>query len=225
MQSSATLHRHSHWGLVTLNGVLLLLAGLFLAIFPFAGALSFTAAVGIYLVAVGAMGLFVALKALADGHGSVLAFVGPPLAMLLGVIFWMAPAAGLAGVMELAGAFAMVGGIFQVAAAFGMAGRMHWGLLLFNGLLTLGAGPLALLASSLICCSTSSTVNAPAIRITTSSRLARSAVYFSPSRRSAVRKTAHNGCTTSGRSLVRIGLAVCIWLMVVSCRINDHGSG
>lgn len=140
MQSSASLHRRSHWGLVTLNGVLLLLAGLFLAIFPFAGALSFTAAVGIYLVAVGAMGLFVALKALADGHGSVLAFVGPPLAMLLGVIFWMAPAAGLAGVMELAGAFAMVGGIFQVAAAFGMAGRMHWGLLLFNGLLTLGAG-------------------------------------------------------------------------------------
>ena len=64
MQSSATLHRRSHWGLVTLNGVLLLLAGLFLAIFPFAGALSFTAAVGIYLVAVGAMGLFVALKAL-----------------------------------------------------------------------------------------------------------------------------------------------------------------
>lgn len=140
MTSSATLHRRSHWGLVTLDGVLLLLAGLFLAVCPFAGALSFMAAVGIYLVAVGAVGLFLAARSLADGHGSVLAFVGPPLAMLVGVIFWMAPAAGLEGVMELAGAFAMVGGILQVAAAFGMAGRMHWGLLLLNGLLTLGAG-------------------------------------------------------------------------------------
>jgi uncharacterized membrane protein HdeD (DUF308 family) len=134
------MHRRSHWGLVMLNGALLLLAGVFLAAFPFAGALSFTAATGIYMVAVGAVGLFVAAKALADGHGSLLAFVGPPLCMLVGLIFWMAPAAGLAGVMELAGAFAMVGGIFQVAAAFGMAGRMHWGLLLLNGLLTLGAG-------------------------------------------------------------------------------------
>jgi len=70
----------------------------------------------------------------------VLAFVGPPLAMLVGAIFWLAPEAGLAAVMEFAGAFTLVAGVFQVAAALGMAGRMHWGLMLLNGLLTLGAG-------------------------------------------------------------------------------------
>jgi uncharacterized membrane protein HdeD (DUF308 family) len=140
MTSTAALNRHSHWGLVLVNGLLLLLSGLFLAVFPFMGAFAFTAAFGVYLVALGAVGLFAALRAAGGGHGSVLAFVGPALAMLVGVIFWIAPEAGLVAVMEFAGAFTLVAGVFQVAAAFGMAGRMHWGLLLLNGLLTLGAG-------------------------------------------------------------------------------------
>ena len=140
MNNTAAVARHSHWGLVMLNGVLLLLSGLFLAAFPFIGAFTMTAAFGMYLVALGAVGLFAALRAAAGGHGSVLAFVGPPLAMLVGAIFWLAPEAGLAAVMEFAGAFTLVAGVFQIAAAFGMAGRMHWGLMLLNGLLTLGAG-------------------------------------------------------------------------------------
>lgn len=140
MPTSAIAARHSHWGLVLLNGVMLLVAGAALAAFPFAGAAAFTAAFGVYLVAVGAIGLFVSGRAMLGGHGSILALVGPPLAMLLGAIFWLAPEAGLVAVMELAGAFTMVAGVFQVAAAFGLAGRSHWGLLLVNGLLTLAAG-------------------------------------------------------------------------------------
>jgi len=140
MNNTAAVARHSHWGLVLVNGFMLLLSGLFLAVFPFIGAFTLTAAFGLYLVALGAVGLFVALRAATGGHGSVLAFVGPPLAMLVGAIFWLAPEAGLVAVMEFAGAFTLVAGVFQVAAAFGMAGRMHWGLMLLNGLLTLGAG-------------------------------------------------------------------------------------
>jgi uncharacterized membrane protein HdeD (DUF308 family) len=140
MASSATVARHSHWGILLTNGALLLLAGAFLVAFPFMGAFAFTAAAGIYLVALGAIGLFAAFRSAADGHGSVLAFAGPPLAMLAGAIFWIAPEAGLVAVMEFAGAFTLVAGVFQAAAALGMAGRMHWGLLLLNGLLTLAAG-------------------------------------------------------------------------------------
>jgi uncharacterized membrane protein HdeD (DUF308 family) len=138
--SNAAAARHSHWVLVLANGLMLALAGALLAIFPFAGAAAFTAAFGVYLVAVGAVGLVVSGRAMAGGHGSVLALVGPPLAMLLGAVFWVAPEAGLVAVMEMAGAFTLVAGVFQVAAAFGVAGRVHWGLLLLNGLLTLGAG-------------------------------------------------------------------------------------
>ena len=131
---------HAHGGLVTFNGVLLLLAGLFLAVFPFVSALAMVAAAGIYLVAAGAVGMFAAFRAMGDGRSSVLAFVGPPLAMLIGVVFWLAPAEGLQAVMGVAGAITLVAGVLQVAAAFGLAGRPHWGLLLLNGLLTLGAG-------------------------------------------------------------------------------------
>ena len=140
MPSSASLSRHSHWGLLLANGVLLFLGGLALAAFPFAGASALTAAFGMYLVVIGAVGLFAALRAAGGGHGSVLAFAGPGLAMVIGVIFWIAPEAGLVAVTEAMGALTLVAGVFQVATAFGLAGRAHWGLLLVNGLLTVGAG-------------------------------------------------------------------------------------
>jgi len=110
MTSTAALARHSHWGLVLVNGLLLTLSGLFLVVFPFIGAFTLTAAMGVYLVALGAVGFFAALRAAAGGHGSVLAFVGPPLAMLVGAIFWLAPEAGLEAVMKFAGAFTLVAG-------------------------------------------------------------------------------------------------------------------
>jgi uncharacterized membrane protein HdeD (DUF308 family) len=137
---------HAHAGLVILNGGLLLLAGLFLAIFPFVSALALIAAAGVYLVAAGAVSLFAALRSMGDGRSSVLAFVGPVLAMLIGVVFWMAPAEGLETVMGLAGALTLMAGVLQVAAALGLSGRPHWGLLLLNGLLTLAAGACIMMA-------------------------------------------------------------------------------
>ncbi len=138
--SSAHLARHSHWLLVIANGVLLLLSGALLAAFPLPGAMAMAAAFGVFLVAVGAVGLVVSGRALLGGHGSVLALVGPPLAMLIGFIFWLRPGTAGERVAELFGAFALVVGLFQVATALGVIGRKHWGLLLANGLLTSAAG-------------------------------------------------------------------------------------
>ncbi len=131
---------HGHAGFVIFNGGLLFLAGLFLAVFPFVSALAMISAAGIYLVAAGGVGLFTAFRALGDGRSSVLAFVGPVLAMLIGVVFWLAPAEGLETVMGVAGALTLMAGVLQVAAALGLAGKPHWGLLLLNGLFTLAAG-------------------------------------------------------------------------------------
>ena len=122
------------------NGALLLLSGLFLAIFPIAGALAIAAAFGLYLVAVGAIGLVVSGRALLGGHGSVLALVGPPLAMLIGFIFWLRPGIAAESAVNLFGAFTLVIGVFQIATALGLVGRTHWGLLLLNGALTAAAG-------------------------------------------------------------------------------------
>lgn len=140
MLSTATSARHSHWMLVIANGLLLLLSGLFLAAFPLAGALAVASAFGLYLVAVGAVGLVVSGRAMLGGHGSVLALVGPPLAMLIGFIFWLRPGIAAESAVNLFGAFTLVVGVFQIASALGLAGRTHWGLLLFNGLITAAAG-------------------------------------------------------------------------------------
>ena len=140
MATSHASARHSHWLLVVINGVLLLLAGVALAAYAFKAVAALTAAIGVYLTAVGSVGLVVSGRALLGGHGSVLALVGPPLAMLIGVIFWMHPAAVDAVMASLFGAFTLVVGLFQVATALGLVGRKHWGLLLANGLLTSAAG-------------------------------------------------------------------------------------
>ena len=140
MASSATSARHSHWSLVMFNGVLLLLSGIALALFPLAGALAMAAAFGVYLVAVGAVGLVVSGRALLGGHGSVLALVGPPLALLIGFVFWMRPGIAAETMANIFGAFTLVVGLFQIATALGLIGRKHWGLLLANGVLTAAAG-------------------------------------------------------------------------------------
>lgn len=140
MASSHTAARHSHWLLVVCNGLLLLLSGLLLAMFRMEGAMVMAAAFGIWLVAVGAVGLVVSGRALLGGHGSVLALVGPPMAMLIGFIFWLRPDAASESLARLFGAFALVLGLFQVATALGVIGRKHWGLLLTNGLLTSAVG-------------------------------------------------------------------------------------
>ncbi len=126
--------------MVTLNGALLSVGGLALVAVPFLAAFTFAAAFGLCLVVVGVVGLFAALKSMGNAQHSLLVFLGPIFSILIGAILWFTPAQGLVALTEFLGAFAVVTGIFQVVAALGLSGKIHWGLLLLNGLLTLGAG-------------------------------------------------------------------------------------
>ncbi|MSR34901.1 MAG: hypothetical protein EXS12_08950 [Phycisphaerales bacterium] len=139
-----TTQQHSHWGMVTLNGALLVLGGLALVAVPFLAAFTFAAAFGLCLVAIGAVGLFAALKSMSNVQHSLLVFLGPFLSIMIGAVLWFTPAQGLMALTEVLGAFTVVTGIFQVVAALGLSGKIHWGLLLLNGLLTLGAGAVML---------------------------------------------------------------------------------
>ncbi len=132
--------QHSHWAMVTLNGSLLVVGGIALVSVPFFAAFTFAAAFGLCLVAVGAVGLFAALKSMGNAQHSLLVFLGPFLSIMIGAVLWFTPAQGLMALTEVLGAFTVVTGIFQVVAALGLSGKIHWGLLLINGILTLGAG-------------------------------------------------------------------------------------
>jgi len=144
--TSLTNQQNSHWGVVTLNGALLVVGGLALVAVPFLAAFTFAAAFGLCLVAVGAVGLFAALKSMGNAQHSLLVFLGPFLSIMIGAVLWFTPAQGLMALTEVLGAFTVVTGIFQVVTALGLSGKMHWGLLLLNGILTLGAGAAMLFA-------------------------------------------------------------------------------
>ena len=121
MTVSATTRQHSHWGLVTINGALLVLAGLALVAVPFMAVFTFAAAFGLCLVAVGSVGLFAALKSMGNAQHSLLVFLGPFLSIMIGAVLWFTPAQGLMALTEVLGAFTLVTGIFQVVAALGLS--------------------------------------------------------------------------------------------------------
>jgi uncharacterized membrane protein HdeD (DUF308 family) len=140
MDVIVTTRYATHWWLVALNGALLVLGGAALVAVPFLAAFTIAAGFGLFLAAVGIVGLYAALRSMGHGQHSLLVFFGPILAILLGSVLWFTPERGLVALTQVFGVFTLVFGVFQVVTALGLAGRMHWGLLLLNGLLTLAAG-------------------------------------------------------------------------------------
>lgn len=133
-----------HSTLVLLDGVLLTLVGVLLLVGvalpkPWIVA-AFVQGLGFFLVLVGAVGMVTAFRLHEAGFRSLLLFAGPFLALLLGFGAIFAPAITAESAIQVFGALAVAGGIFEVVAAASLPGREHWGLLLLNGLLTLGAG-------------------------------------------------------------------------------------
>lgn len=133
-----------HWKLILLDGTLLVLAGLLLlvgALLPRPWILlAFVQGLGYFLVILGAAGLVTAFRAHEVGMRSLLLFLGPFLALMLGFGAIFSPVVTAASAMQVFGALTIATGVFQMIAAAALPGREHWGLLLINGLLTLGAG-------------------------------------------------------------------------------------
>ncbi|MBM4112893.1 MAG: hypothetical protein FJ253_05885 [Phycisphaerae bacterium] len=141
---SLSAPRSRHANLVLLDGVMLALVGVLLLVGVMLPRPSLIAAmiqgVGFFLVLVGAVGMVSAFRLHEAGLRSLLLFVGPFLALLLGFGAIFAPEIAAESAVQVFGALATAGGIFQIVAALSLPGREHWGLLLVNGVLTLGAG-------------------------------------------------------------------------------------
>lgn len=146
--------RHTRqWRWVLIDGLLLSCFGLLLLI----GALlprpwileAFVQGLGYFLVFVGAVGLVTAFRMHEVGMRSLLLFLGPFVAIVLGFGAIFSPAVAAAGAIKVFGALAVASGVFQVIAAAALPGREHWGLLLINGLLTVGAGLVMLFSPAL----------------------------------------------------------------------------
>jgi uncharacterized membrane protein HdeD (DUF308 family) len=122
------------WWVLWINGILLVLAGLILATVPMMAAFAWLYIFGIMLAIAGVLGLFGAFFGLSHGIHSVTAFVGPILALILGVLFVDAPQQSAITITEFAGALALI------ATALGLRGHDGWIGVLGNGVMTTIAG-------------------------------------------------------------------------------------
>jgi len=123
------------WWVLWVNGLMLILGGLMLIAVPIAATFAWLFIFGIMLAVAGVMGLFGAFTGLAHGVRSVMAFVGPLVALILGILFVDAPVLAAETLTEFAGAFAIIGGAAIMATALGMRTHDGWIALFFNGIL------------------------------------------------------------------------------------------
>ena len=125
--------------LAVIIGIIMLICG-FLAIgSPLAAGLSVTIFVGAMLIVGGISQCFLAFQAGAFGKG-LLIFVVGALTAVAGFYLFNQPLAGLASITIFLAVYFVVTGIFELVSAFQIRPAEGWGLMLFNGIVTLVLG-------------------------------------------------------------------------------------
>jgi uncharacterized membrane protein HdeD (DUF308 family) len=125
--------------LAVISGVVLILAGTFAVLSPLVVGLSITIMVGVSLLIGGIGQCFLALKAGALGRG-LLTFVVGALMVVAGVFMMTQPVAGLASITLLLVAYLVAAGLGDLFMALQLRPAEGWGLMLFNGIVTLLLG-------------------------------------------------------------------------------------
>jgi uncharacterized membrane protein HdeD (DUF308 family) len=125
--------------LAVIIGIVMLICG-FLAIgSPLAAGLSVTIFVGAMLIVGGISQCFLAFQAGAFGKGLLIFIVGA-LTAVAGLYLFNQPLAGLASITIFLAVYFVVTGIFELVSAFQIRPAEGWGLMLFNGIVTLLLG-------------------------------------------------------------------------------------
>jgi uncharacterized membrane protein HdeD (DUF308 family) len=125
--------------LAVIIGIIMLICG-FLAIgSPLAAGLSVTILVGAMLIVGGISQCILAFQAGAFGKG-LLIFIMGALTAVAGFYLFNQPLAGLASITMFLAVYFVVTGIFELVSAFQIRPAEGWGLMLFNGIVTLLLG-------------------------------------------------------------------------------------
>ncbi len=120
-------------------GILLIIVGLLAIAAPLAAGVSITILVGTLLIIGGIGECFLAFQAGAFGRGLLIFIVGALMAVA-GFYMVSQPVAGLATITLFLTAYFIVSGIFEIIAAVQIRPASGWGLMLFNGIITLLLG-------------------------------------------------------------------------------------
>jgi uncharacterized membrane protein HdeD (DUF308 family) len=125
--------------LAVIVGILMLVCGILAIGSPLVAGMSVTVIVGIMLLVGGIAQCFLAFQAGAFGEG-LLIFIMGALTAVAGLYLFNQPLAGLASITIFLAAYFVVTGISELISAFQIRPADGWGLMLFNGIVTLLLG-------------------------------------------------------------------------------------
>jgi uncharacterized membrane protein HdeD (DUF308 family) len=125
--------------LAVIVGILMLVCGILAIGSPLVAGMSVTVIVGIMLLVGGIAQCFLAFQAGAFGEG-LLIFIMGALTAVAGLYLFNQPLAGLASITIFLAAYFVVTGISELISAFQIRPAEGWGLMLFNGIVTLLLG-------------------------------------------------------------------------------------
>jgi uncharacterized membrane protein HdeD (DUF308 family) len=125
--------------LAVVIGIIMLICGFVAIGSPLAAGLSVTIVVGVMLIVGGVAQCFLAFQAGAFGKG-LLTFIMGALTTVAGFYLFNQPLAGLASITIFLAAYFVITGIFELVSAFQIRPAEGWGLMLFNGIVTLLLG-------------------------------------------------------------------------------------
>ena len=125
--------------LAVIMGIIMVICGFLAVGSPLAAGVYVTIFVGIMLAIGGIAQCFLAFKAGAFGKG-LLIFVVGALTAAAGFYLFNQPLEGLASITLLLAVYFIVTGIFELVGAFQIRPAEGWGMMLFNGIVTLLLG-------------------------------------------------------------------------------------
>ena len=125
--------------LAVIMGIIMLICGFLALGSPLAAGVSVTIFVGILLAVGGIAQCILAFSAGAFGKGLMIFVVGA-LTAAAGFYLFNQPLAGLVSITLFLAAYFVVTGIFELISAFQIRPADGWGLMLFNGIVTLLLG-------------------------------------------------------------------------------------
>lgn len=125
--------------LAVIMGIIMVICGVLAVGSPFAAGVYVTIFVGVMLAFGGIAQCFLAFQAGAFGNG-LLIFVVGALTAAAGFYIFNQPLEGLATITLFLTAYFIVTGIFELVSAFQIRPAEGWGMMLFNGIVTLLLG-------------------------------------------------------------------------------------
>jgi uncharacterized membrane protein HdeD (DUF308 family) len=125
--------------LAVIVGILMFVCGILAIGSPLVAGMSVTVIVGVMLLVGGIAQCFLAFRAGAFGEG-LLIFIMGALTAAAGSYLFNQPLAGLASITIFLAAYFVVTGISELISAFQIRPAEGWGLMLFNGIVTLLLG-------------------------------------------------------------------------------------